>query len=83
MAHSKTILRLFVALLLTALCISPVCAQESDVYFNPQGGRHYHANARCESVGAAYLPLRAISLSDATSREHPYTPCPFCVAQTE
>ena len=51
------------------------------VYYNPDGGKKYHADARCSSVRSAYLPLTAITYGELT--RYPYTqltPCGTCGA---
>ena len=51
------------------------------VYYNPDGGKKYHADARCSSVRSAYLPMTALSYGDLT--RYPYTqltPCGTCGA---
>ena len=51
------------------------------VYYNPDGGKKYHADARCSSVRSAYLPMTAISYGDLM--RYPYTqltPCGTCGA---
>lgn len=51
------------------------------VYYNPDGGKKYHAAARCSSVRSVYLPMTAISYGELT--RYPYTqltPCGTCGA---
>ncbi|MCI6374457.1 MAG: peptidoglycan-binding protein [Clostridiales bacterium] len=51
------------------------------VYYNPDGGKKYHADARCSSVRSVYLPMTAISYGELT--RYPYTqltPCGTCGA---
>ena len=51
------------------------------VYYNPDGGKKYHADARCSSVRSTYLPLTAVSYGELT--RYPYTqltPCGTCGA---
>lgn len=46
------------------------------MYYNPNGGRKYHANARCSSVKNAYLPLTPITYGDLS--RYPYTELTAC-----
>ena len=51
------------------------------MYYNKNGGKKYHTNARCSSVKSTYLPLSAITYGDLSS--YPYTqlsPCTTCGA---
>lgn len=51
------------------------------MYYNKNGGKKYHTNARCSSVKSRYLPLSAITYGDLSS--YPYTqlsPCTTCGA---
>ena len=51
------------------------------VYYNPDGGKKYHANARCSTVRSAYLPMTAITYGELS--RYPYTqltPCGSCGA---
>lgn len=51
------------------------------MYYNPNGGKKYHTNARCSSVRSSYLPLTGITYGDLT--RYPYTtltPCTTCSA---
>ncbi len=60
----------------------PVSASDlSDkLYYNPNGGKHYHANPRCPSVYAEYLPLTEMGKSElSTAAFQKYTPCPVCI----
>lgn len=59
--------------------VSASPSETHNIFFNPDGGSHYHTDARCESVAENYLPLRAIPDADLTAA--PYeklTPCPVC-----
>lgn len=52
------------------------------MYYNKNGGKKYHTNARCSSVKSRYLPLSAITYGDLSS--YPYTqlsPCTTCGAR--
>ncbi|MDY5853894.1 MAG: hypothetical protein SPK28_06715, partial [Bacilli bacterium] len=49
---------------------------DESVYYNPDGGKKYHADARCSSVRSAYLPMTAIGYGDLT--RYPYTQLTPC-----
>ncbi|MBP3426839.1 MAG: CHAP domain-containing protein [Clostridia bacterium] len=54
---------------------------DAPVYYNPDGGERYHADANCSTVRSAYLPLTGITYSRLTV--YPYTglkPCKSCGA---
>ena len=55
--------------------------ETESVYWNPQGGKHYHFLRDCPAVSQDYLPLEAIAKND------PFfpllTPCPCCVSMQE
>ena len=58
-------------------------AQETPefVYYNPNGGRYYHAVDDCPSVSPWYLPMTAISFDDINDAEYARLyRCPFCNA---
>ena len=49
------------------------------IYYNPDGGVNYHADANCSAVREKYLPLTALTLGDLLNA--PYdelTPCASC-----
>lgn len=49
------------------------------VYYNPNGGRYYHAGEECDSVSPQYLPLTAIPFDHINDAEFAsLIPCPFC-----
>ena len=61
----------------------PICGRQDDrhafVYYNPDGGRYYHATATCASVDERYWPLTAIfyeMLHDPSFSR--LMPCPKC-----
>ena len=49
-------------------------------YYNPQGGRYYHADPNCASVSEIYRPLTPIpyALLDTNDYRHLLS-CPFCI----
>lgn len=62
----------------------PQCTAAADLvlYYNPEGGVHYHMDAHCPGVAGKYLPLSAHFLM-AELGQAPYcelTPCRFCGA---
>ena len=50
------------------------------VYYNPNGGLHYHADPNCPSVSAIYLPLAPILYSELNGIYSVLTPCRKCNA---
>ncbi len=61
---------------------APPVTVESNIYYNPKGGKYYHADAKCPSVSEKYLPLTLIDQS--RMNEAPYRnllPCPVCISQ--
>ena len=64
------------------LTACPACAVPDALYFNPNGGSHYHADAHCESVSEKYLPLSPIPDADLTAAPYQLlTACPACIAE--
>ena len=62
----------------------PVSAVGPDtvLYYNPDGGSYYHADANCRSAAARFLPF-AGSFTWAEVNDEPYAdlmPCPYCCA---
>ncbi|MCL1854426.1 MAG: L,D-transpeptidase [Clostridia bacterium] len=58
----------------------PYPAGGTPLYYNPQGGQYYHADAECNGVKVKYRPLTAFTYGEL--EEKPYQklgPCPFCV----
>ena len=56
-------------------------AQETPdfVYYNPDGGRYYHAVDDCVSVSEQYLPLSPIPFDQLNTGEYSrLVPCPRC-----
>ncbi len=59
----------------------PETEKSAAVYYNPEGGKMYHALERCPSVRSAYLPLTGITYADLL--RYPFTeltPCSACSA---
>ena len=51
------------------------------VYYNPAGGRYYHAGPECASVAPAYLPLTPVPFDEIGSGKFArLEPCPKCGA---
>ena len=62
----------------------PVSSAEPDMvlYYTPDGGSYYHADANCRSAAARYLPFSG-SFTWAEVNDEPYAdllPCPYCDA---
>lgn len=50
-----------------------------ELFYNPDGGSYYHANANCGSVRDKYLPLTAFSYGELdTGAFAKLDPCPSC-----
>ena len=50
-----------------------------ELYYNPNGGKYYHAEARCSSVKERFLPLTGFAYGDLETGEFSsLTPCPYC-----
>ncbi len=48
------------------------------VYYNPEGGRCYHADQYCASVSDRYLPLTPILMDESDIIFSKLYPCPIC-----
>ena len=51
-------------------------ADDTPMYYNPDGGEKYHADQYCPSVRSAYLPLKGITYGSL--RAYPYTALRAC-----
>ena len=51
--------------------------EQNAVYYQPEGGKHYHFLADCPMVNEKYLPLRELPVWDPQFGF--LTPCPCCV----
>ena len=59
----------------------PPLVVTGDIYYNPKGGKYYHADKECPSVGEKYLPMMLIDKSKMN--EYPLyllRPCPYCTS---
>ena len=59
----------------------PVTEGQTPMYYNPDGGRKFHADQYCPGVKDRYLPLKGIRYSDLG--RYPFTeltPCSICSA---
>ena len=79
-------LSLLLCLALTA-CVAYAAESDAQVqaslYFNPDGGKYYHADESCASVRDKYLPLKPIPNADLTAEPYALlTACPLCAAKT-
>lgn len=91
-ANKVSISSVLILVLLLLCLIFPVfgaCATEyaahaeASLYFNPDGGKYYHADENCASVREKCLPLTLIPNADLTAE--PYAllkACPLCVIDT-
>ena len=49
------------------------------LYYNPKGGKYYHASANCTSVKDRYLPLTGFPYGELDEGAYAaLTPCPYC-----
>ena len=58
----------------------PYPDEGTPLYYNPQGGQYYHADAECNGVKERYRPLTGFTYGEL--EEHAYRKlgsCPFCV----
>jgi len=56
-------------------------ADDTPMYYNPDGGERYHTDANCKSVKSRYLPLKALAYGGLA--RYPMTelvPCSVCEA---
>ncbi|MDD4080417.1 MAG: hypothetical protein PHP02_03255 [Eubacteriales bacterium] len=62
--------------------ITPVVSPDTILYYNADGGKYYHADPNCSSVGAQYRPLTAMFYyRDVSSTKlKNLIPCPTCNA---
>ena len=57
----------------------PAGKGQDTVYYNPMGGRYYHADSECSSAAPAYRPLTPIPADELNSeRFRVLQPCPHC-----
>ena len=54
----------WMALVMMLALLAPALTRaETTLYYNPKGGKRYHADPACETVEAKFLPLRPFSAS--------------------
>lgn len=57
----------------------PVSADDTPLYYNPNGGSNYHSTATCTGVKSQYLPLTAFTYGELdTGAYAKLTPCAYC-----
>jgi hypothetical protein len=57
----------------------PYPADDTLLYYNPDGGQYYHSYANCASVRSKYLPLTAFTYAELdTGIYADLEPCPSC-----
>lgn len=55
---------------------------QASLYFNPDGGKYYHADENCPSVREKCLPLTPIPNADLTTEPYALlTACPLCAVE--
>ena len=67
--------RLLLCMLLASV-LMPSGAQAETYYYNPAGGRRYHADAQCPAVDPLYLPLATFDASELQGE--PYSSLQKC-----
>ena len=59
----------------------PPVSADTVVYYNPSGGKYYHASPNCSQVGTQYLPMTEFYWRDLNSSQFKsLLPCPHCHA---
>lgn len=53
-------------------------ADDTPIYYNPNGGKYYHEDQYCASVKSRYLPLTEITYAELNTTYSHLTPCPSC-----
>lgn len=54
-------------------------ASDLALYYNPNGGKYYHASARCSSVNKRFLPLEGFTYGELEDEKYAaLTPCKSC-----
>ena len=52
---------------------------ETQVYYNPKGGKNYHLKATCYGVRDEYEPMTALTFAQLSEDKYrKLTPCPYC-----
>ena len=53
---------------------------ETVLYYNPTGGKYYHANQNCPSINSRYLPLKgSLTYEQLDDPQYAYlSPCSRC-----
>ena len=76
-------IRRYIALLLVLLLIPCASvADESIVYYNPDGGSYFHANKECPSISSTYYPvMQAASPVMLRTRLMTLSPCLYCITE--
>jgi len=58
----------------------PYPDHSTPLYYNPQGGQYYHADAECNGVRERYRPLTGFTYGELEEPMYKkFGPCPFCV----
>jgi len=63
------------------MTVTPVPPDSTVLYYNPNGGKYYHADPECEAVNEKYLPMATFTYGEIN--DAPYsalTPCLKCNA---
>ncbi|MBE0600842.1 MAG: hypothetical protein IH607_03580 [Firmicutes bacterium] len=64
--------------------VTPVPPDSTLLYYNPNGGKYYHADPQCSSVNAKYLPMASFTFGELG--ESPFKsliPCLVCNAPSK
>ncbi len=62
---------------------TPVPDPSTKLYYNPDGGKQYHADPNCSSIKAQYLPLQGSFLYSELKSHQSLQPCLKCGAPTK
>lgn len=58
----------------------PYPADDTPLYYNPEGGKYYHDDRNCSSVKERYLPFKGeFTYAQLDEKDYSrFTPCPYC-----
>ena len=59
--------------------VLPYPADDTELFYNPDGGASYHASATCRSVREKFLPLTGFTYGELDEGKYAkLDPCPYC-----
>ncbi len=62
--------------------VTPVPPPDTKLYYNPDGGKYYHADPNCQSIKPEFLPLSGSFLYKELGEHSNLVPCLKCGAPT-